>query len=185
MRSLFVLALVFCVSSAGVARADDKLYNVAADKSFVKYTLVHKAHTFVGTADKGVEGKVKLTGTTAQLMVRIPVANFDSGNSNRDSNMRDVVEATKFPNVELKAVAEGVTPVASGSTKHTLKGKLTFHGVTNNVEVPVTVTWNGKQAKVIGKFSISLEAYKIERPALLFVKVEDNLDIDVDLTITE
>ena len=34
-------------------------------------------------------------------------------------------------------------------------------------------------------FSISLEAYKIDRPSLLFVKVEDKLDLDVDLTITE
>ncbi|MCC6809465.1 MAG: YceI family protein [Deltaproteobacteria bacterium] len=178
-------AIAFCAAVPRIAVADDKLYSVAPDKSFVKYTLVHKAHTFVGTADKGIEGKVKLSGTTAQLMVRIPVANFDSGNNNRDSNMRDTVEATKFPNVELKAVAEGVTPQDGQKTKHTLKGKLTFHGVTNNVEVPVDVTWNGKSAKVTGKFSISLEAYKIDRPSLLFVKVEDKLDLDVDLTITE
>lgn len=182
MRSVLLAALVV-IGATRTASADDKLYSVQAGKSFVKYTLVHKAHTFVGTADKGIEGKVKLTGTTAQLMVRIPVGNFDSGNSNRDSNMRDVVEATKFPNVELKAIAEGVTP--GGSTKHTLKGKLTFHGVTNDVEIPVNVTWADKQAKVQGKFSISLEAYKIERPALLFVKVEDKLDLEVDLTIAE
>jgi polyisoprenoid-binding protein YceI len=167
------------------AHAEDKLYSVVADKSVVKYTLVHKAHTFVGTADKGIEGKVKLTGGAAQLMVRIPVVNFDSGNSNRDSNMRDTVEALKYPNVELKAVAEGITPQESGQTQHTLRGKLTFHGVTNPVQVPVDVIWSGKTAKVLGKFSISLEAYKIERPSLLFIKVDDKLDIDVDLTITQ
>jgi hypothetical protein len=182
MRLLMMSAIVFF---SGAALAEDKVYSVTDGKSFIKYTLVHKAHTFAGTADKGIEGKVKVVNGTAQLMVRVPVGNFDSGNSNHDSNMRDTVEALKYPNVELKALAEGVTPAASGTTKHTLKGKLTFHGVTNNVEVPVDVTWNGKSAKVVGKFSISLEGYKIERPSLLFVKVEDKLDIDVDLTITE
>jgi polyisoprenoid-binding protein YceI len=182
MRSFFVAAVLFI---AAAAHAEDKLYSVDPASSVVKYTLVHKAHTFVGTADKGIEGKAKITSGTAQVMVRIPVGNFDSGNSNRDSNMRDTVEATKYPNVELKAVSEGVSPQTSGTSKHTLKGKLTFHGVTNNVEVPVEVTWTGKTAKVQGKFSISLEAYKIERPSLLFVRVEDKLDLEVDLTLTE
>lgn len=182
MRILLFLALALTVPTAAQAQ-EDKMYSVQAGS--LKYTLVHKAHTFSGTADKGIEGKVKLSKGTAQLMVRVPVGNFDSQNANRDSNMRDTVEAAKYPNVELKALAEGVTPAASGTTKHVLKGKLSFHGVTGNVEVPVDVTWNGKTAKVTGKFAISLEAYKIERPSLFFVKTEDKLDLDIDLTISE
>ena len=184
MRTLFLLTLALMVTTAAQAQ-EDKAYSVQATQSFLKYTLVHKAHTFAGTADKGIDGKVKLSKGTAQLMVRVPVGSFDSQNANRDSNMRDTVEAIKYPNVELKALAEGITPAASGTTKHVLKGKLNFHGVTGNVEVPVDITWNGKTAKVVGKFSISLEAYKIERPSLFFVKTEDKLDIDIDLTISE
>jgi polyisoprenoid-binding protein YceI len=182
MRNFLFLALALSVTTAAHAQ-EDKAYSVQSGS--LKYTLVHKAHTFSGTADKGIEGKVKIAKGTAQLMVRVPVGNFDSQNSNRDSNMRDTVEASKYPNVELKAIAEGVTPAASGTTKHVLKGKLSFHGVTGNVEVPVDVTWNGKTAKVTGKFAISLEAYKIERPSLFFVKTEDKLDLDIDLTISE
>lgn len=169
--------------AAAPALAEDKVYSVGGG-SKVTYKLVHKAHTVVGIAKKDIEGKAKVSGGTAQLMVRIPVASFDSENSNRDAHMKESVEASKFPNVELKAVAEGVTPGTNG--KYTLKGKLTFHGVTNDIEVPVDATWSGsKSAKIAGKFSISLEAYKVERPSLLFVKVEDKLELEVDLNISE
>jgi len=169
---------------AGTARAeDDKIYSVDSH-SKVTYTLVHKAHTVVGVAKKDIEGKVKISKGAAQLMVRVPVANFDSENSNRDTHMKEAVEASKHPNVELKAVAEGVTPGTNG--KAVLKGKLTFHGITHDVEVPIDIVWSGaKSAKVTGKFSISLDAYKVERPSLLFVKVEDKLDLAIDFLIAE
>lgn len=169
--------------AAAPALAEDKVYSVAGG-SKITYKLVHKAHTVVGVAKKDIEGKAKISGGGAQLMVRVPVASFDSENSNRDAHMKEAVEASKFPNVELKAVADGVTPGTNG--KYTLKGKLTFHGVTGDIEIPVDAVWNGtKSAKVTGKFFVSLEAYKVERPSLLFVKVEDKLELEVDLTISE
>lgn len=180
-RTVSLMGLLLC-SAGAAAAADDKVYSVDG-KSKVTYHLVHKAHTVVGTAKKDIDGKVKFAKGGAQLMVRIPIASFDSDNSNRDAHMKEAVEAAKHPNVELKAIADGVSPGTNG--KAVLKGKLTFHGITNDVEVPVDVAWSGKSARVTGKFSISLEAYKVERPSLLFVKVEDKLDLDVDLTITE
>jgi polyisoprenoid-binding protein YceI len=190
MFSLLARSVGFVAISAflspwlgATAHAQDKVLSVDPKASSVKYKLVHKAHTVVGVARKDIEGKAKITGGNAQLMVRIPVAAFDSENSNRDAHMKEAVEASKYPNVELKALAEGVTPGKNG--KHTLKGKLTFHGNTHDVEVPVDVTWSGASAKVKGAFSISLEAYRVERPSLLFVKVEDKLDLEVDVTVSE
>src|SRR5690349_6047956 len=116
MMQIALLALLLAADEA-------KMYSIV-EPSQVKYTLVHKAHTVIGLAKKGVEGKAKLQGSTAQLMARIPVASFDSQNSNRDAHMKEAVEASKFPNVELKAIAEGVTPGQNSNT--TLKGKLTF-----------------------------------------------------------
>jgi hypothetical protein len=36
---------------------------------------------------------------------------------------------------------------------------------------------------VEGSFPVSLEAFGVERPSLLFVKVEDRIDIQVHLTM--
>lgn len=167
--------------------AEPHLYSVNSSKSVVGFTLVHKMHTVKGDAKKGVEGKAKLSDSGAQIAVRIPSANFDSGNGNRDQHMMEVIESGKFPYVELKAVSDTKLPAAfPGKTQAVLKGQLTFHGVTQPVEVTVDLAWeSAKSVRVTGKFPISLDAHKIERPSLMFVKVDDKLDIDVDLTLAE
>ena len=169
-----------------VARADD-LFSVTPDKSSVTYTLVHKLHTVHGVATKNIDAKAKLGPSGAQLAIRIPVASFDSGNGNRDEHMQEETEAAKFPSVELKAVVPGAKVQTSGTSTVTLKGKLTFHGVTQDVsEIPLTLTWaNAKDVTVKGNFAISLEGYKVERPSLLGVKVDDKIDLEVDLHMVE
>ena len=81
------------------------------------------------------------------------MAAFDSENSNRDSHMREAVEEAKYPFVELKAVADNIKP---GETKSaTLKGKLTFHGVTNPIEIPVTLAWTSPTSAKVTSASSS------------------------------
>ncbi|MGZ3457631.1 MAG: YceI family protein, partial [Archangium sp.] len=125
---------------------------------------------------------------TLQVAVRANVADFDSGNANRDAHMKETTEAEKYPTVEFKGVAAGVKMPTAFPSEQTvpLKGQLTFHGVKQPVEVPMKVTFtSAKDVKAEGKFQISLEAYKIERPSLLMVKVDDALDMDTKFQLQE
>ena len=66
----------------------------------------------------------------------------------------------------------------------TLRGELDFHGVKRPVEVPVTVQFGTDgSARVQGKLTVSLEAYQIERPSLLLVKLDDACTIAFDLKL--
>jgi polyisoprenoid-binding protein YceI len=142
---------------------------------------MHKVH---GTS-KRVEGKAVITPDgKAQVMVRVPVESFDTDNTNRDAHMKESVEAARYPMVELKAVADGMAPPASfpSTVKKTWKVQLVFHGVKQIFDVPVEVVWrDASTAQAKAEFHISLESYKIERPSLLFVKVDDDLGISADL----
>ena len=52
-------------------------------------------------------------------------------------------------------------------------------------DVPVEVTWESAQkARAKATLAISLDTYKVERPSLMFVKVDDELKIDAKLTFT-
>jgi len=180
----FFSSLCLALLVPALAHADD-LFSVG-DKSTVGYVLVHKLHTVHGVASKNVEGKAKLGAGGAQLAVRIPIVSFDSGNGNRDSHMQEVTEAAKFPNVELKALIPEAKVQASGTSTVTCKGKLTFHGVTQEVSVPLTLTWAGpKDVTVKGKFPVSLDGYKVERPSLMGFKVEDSVVVEIDLHMVE
>ena len=179
------LALLATLLLALPAAAQGQIYSVKKDASSLTYKLKHKLHEVVGTA-KPSDGKAKLLPDgTLQVAVRANVKDFDSGNSNRDAHMQEVTESAKFPLIDFKGVATGVKMPASfpGTVPVTLKGKLTFHGVTQDVSIPLTVTFtSAKEATATGSFDISLEGYKIERPSLLMVKVDDKLVLEPKLT---
>jgi polyisoprenoid-binding protein YceI len=158
--------------------------SVRPDASTVTYHIVHKLHRVDGVS-KRVEGRarVQAAGPT-QVAIRIPVESFDSGNTNRDAHMKEAVEAARFPLVELKAVVDGLSvpdhfPASVQKTSH---AQLTFHGITQSIDIPVTVRFDAAdKVAVTASFSVSLDAYKVERPSLMFVKIDDAMKIDVQL----
>jgi hypothetical protein len=188
MRNLTLVATVV-LAAASVARAQAPAtdFTVAGGDSSLTYHLVHKMHKVDGVSHK-VEGKAHLLPDgKAQVMVRAPSQSFDSGNVNRDAHMKESVEAAKYPWIELKALGEGLTPPSTFPTtqKKTFKAQLTFHGVQQVFDMPVEVTWESAQkARATATLAISLDNYKVERPSLMFVKVDDELKIDAKLTFT-
>jgi polyisoprenoid-binding protein YceI len=185
MKTLSRLVALPIFAFAVYAHADTVDFAVDAAQSKAEYHLVHKFHEVVGTSKK-CQGKARLTDGKAQIMVRIPVQSFDSGNVNRDEHMKETVEAAKYPEVELKALGEGITPPATfpGTTQANLKGQLTFHGVQQLLELPVTLVWESPtRVRAQTKFKISLDGFKVDRPSLMFVKVNDDLELSADLLL--
>jgi polyisoprenoid-binding protein YceI len=153
--------------------------------STLSYRVIHPLHAVNGVS-REVEGRARvLADGGVQVMVRVPVASFDSGNGNRDAHMREATEAGRFPFVELRAVGSGVIPAAGGAASPLrLSGELTFHGVTQHVDVPATVHWQGPdRVTVEAAFPVSLGAFHVERPALLFSKVEDEVNVTARLVL--
>jgi polyisoprenoid-binding protein YceI len=189
--SLAVLATLFLSTSAlaqEAAPAAPRMYSVKSSDSALTYRLKHKLHVVEGTA-RPTEGKARLMPDgTLQVAVRANVADFDSGNSNRDSHMKEATEEPKFPTIEFKGTASGVKVPTMFPAEQTvaLKGQLTFHGVKQAVEVPLKVVFtSAKDVTATGTFQISLEAFKVERPSLLMVKVDDALDLETKFQLQE
>jgi len=153
--------------------------------STLSFRLVHKLHEVTGVS-KAVEGKARLLPDgTVQVAVRARVETFDSGNANRDAHMLEATEAARFPLVMLKAVGAVAPPAAyPASATVTLRGELSFHGVTRPVEVPVEVTFaSARQATATARLPVSLDAHGVERPSLLFVKVDDAVVVTASLAL--
>lgn len=189
-RSSLALLATLLLSTPALAQeaAAPRTYSVRSEDSSLTYRLKHKLHVVEGKA-RPSEGKARLLPDgTLQVAVRANVADFDSGNSNRDAHMKEATEAPKFPTIEFKGVASGVkVPGAFPSEQAvTLKGQLTFHGVKQAVEVPLKVVFtSARDVTATGNFQISLEAFKVERPSLLMVKVDDALDLETKFQLQE
>jgi len=177
MPKTVVAAGLLCLLSASGAAAQDAkpvLYSVQPGKGRMTYKIVHKLHEVVGTSTKA-EVKVAVSADgQAKVMGRVPVSTFTSESDSRDVHMREVAEADKFPLALFKGVAQVTRPAGTGTVKAVFKGELDFHGVKHPIEIPVEVAFTSPtRAHVTTSFEFSLDAYSVERPALLFVKIDD------------
>lgn len=174
---------------AATARADAPPAGLTVDTSHsvMIYHLIHKLHKFDGVS-KQVSGKARLLpGGKVQVVITVPVASFDSQNVNRDAHMKETVEAARFPNVELKGVGDLPLPASFPATVDKIfKGQISFHGVQSQLDVPVKVIFDSPdKVRAEASLSLSLDAFKIERPSLLFVKVDDAMKVDVVIAFTK
>jgi polyisoprenoid-binding protein YceI len=181
-------AIVALLLSA--ATPEGRAFAVEPEKSVVRYHIVHKLHRVTG-ASSAIEGRgVLQPDGTALAMVRVPMASFDSGERNRDADMRDAVEAHRFPFVVFKGAVklDGSLLAASQETSvdARMDGEVELHGVKKPVTVPLRIVLSPDgTARAQGSFDVSLDAFGVKRPSLLFVKIDDRCRIDVDLALRE
>jgi len=151
--------------------------------SELRYHVHHKLHSVVGKSSD-IEGKALIQEDGRVLcMVRVPVASFRSGDGNRDAHMLETVEVDKYPYVVWKGMAT-VGPGALPTGGVAMTGELEFHGVSRPATVPVTIERAADgTVHVRGSLDVDLDAYRIDRPSLLFVKIDDLCRIEFDLVL--
>jgi len=144
-------------------------------------TVVHKLHEVKATT-KQLEGRALVQpGGEARVQVRAKIASFDSGNSNRDVHMREVTHDAEHPYASVKGTISGVTLPLAAPLSATLHSTVELNGEKQPVEIPIKLTPAGGGVRATFSFPISLDAFKVERPDLFFVKVDDQVVIDGDL----
>ena len=176
-------ALVIALAAAQLA---GRTLALEPAQSTVRFHVNHKLHKVDGQA-RTVEAKAAVGPDGRVLaMVRIPVTSLDSGDANRDANMREVLDVARYPFIVFKGVGNVSDTSPGASTEVTLKGELDLHGVKQPVEVParVEVAKDGT-IRLRGTTHISLEAFRIERPSLLLVKLDDDCRIDLDILLRD
>jgi hypothetical protein len=180
MTSTVLLVVAFLAQAPAATT-----YSVTMQKSAVNYTIVHKLHKVKATS-KLVQGKAVLKSDgSLQVMLRAPIGSFESGDGNRDEHMRETLEEGKYPFVTYKGVAKLAQGTLPATLDLVLDGELEFHGRKHGERIPIHLDRGGPTAAhATGHFAVSLDRYEIERPSLLFIKIDDACAIDFDLELT-
>jgi len=156
----------------------------------VRGTLSFDGHAtlgdFVGTTDS-VRGE--MTGSAGLAAVRGwvegRVAALNTGNGKRDRDLRKSMEVDSFPTMrfDLARVAIADEQLPSDSTAVTLRGRLTIHGVTHDVDIPARVWITADTIRVRGDFPLNLKDYRIGglSKMLGILKMHENIEVHVDL----
>jgi polyisoprenoid-binding protein YceI len=172
----------------GQAWAGRYVVDAGSKITFVANHPTHEVHA----ESKNVSGELAyepafpaaFTGVVGKP-IQAPWSSFDSGNANRDANMRSAVGAQAYPNITF--VPTGVSETMQSGTQLTgkMQGRLYINGVRREISVPVTIELaDPAQLRVRTSFSVKMTDYKIDPPSLLFVKTDDDVVIGVDLVLT-
>jgi len=161
---------VFIIASTVTAQL--KKIEALKKESSITYKLTHPLHEIEATS-KDSYCVINIDPAKKEIKsvsVQVDVTTFNSGNSNRDSHAMEVIDAISYPYVKFNS-----SGIAQNGDKIKVSGKLLFHGVTKDLVFDATPKWGNNKLTVTGDFVISLTAYKIERPSLLMIPVNDDL----------
>jgi len=185
-RFLFLLLLSAAVAllpPASHAQATVVTFDPAHTQ--ISMTLDATLHTVHGTF-KLKSGKIQFDPQTGKASgsIVIDAASGDTNDAGRDKKMhQDVLESSKFPEISFTAGSvKGAIP-ASGSAKVTLTGTFRVHGqdhpftLDGSVDAP-----SGGQVHVKAKFDIPFKKWGMKDPSNFFLKVGDNVAIEIDAT---
>jgi polyisoprenoid-binding protein YceI len=140
---------------------------------------------------KAVSGAMTITGTggsmvAQQLMVTVDLTQLQSSDAGaiRGSFQRDrfvgpnVLNTGQFPNATYQVASISI-PAAPAGGQQTLAthGKLTVHGVTKDVDIPLTGQVSGDKIEVVGSVGVDMTDYGIQPPSVGFTSVQPKVTI--------
>lgn len=165
-----MLACILLVTTS--SKAQERKVPADKDSTEIMYHLVHPLHK-IDAESKDVECAAEIDPSARSIKsvsVDVDVTTFDSGNSNRDSHAMEVIDAIDYPEASFVS-----THIQERGDSLFVTGKLTFHGVTHDVTISASPKWLPSEVIVNGGFDILLSDYKIERPSLLMIPVDNTL----------
>lgn len=135
--------------------------------------LVKKVHS----ESKELKGKMNCSASECEFLIAAPVKSFTSSDSNRDSNMMETTEASKYPVTSAKGKFPADKLKSKG--KWSLPVEVEFHGIKKEYTAEVEQT---KDMTFKADFILKLDQHKIDRPSLFGIKIEDEVPMTFNLT---
>ncbi|HEX6558421.1 MAG TPA: YceI family protein [Longimicrobiales bacterium] len=128
------------------------------------------------TGDPAASVAQLVTGAT----VVIPVEQLDCGNGKMNEHMRKALQADKNPNLAFSLDSYEV----SGTTA-TLKGSLEIAGTTRAIEIPATISEQGKEVRVKASKQINMKEWGVKPPSLMLgtMKVKEVVTLGIDVGV--
>jgi polyisoprenoid-binding protein YceI len=159
-------------------------YVIDDSKSKVVYYGNHPLHAWSGITNSiAVSSECKSTNQiNCNFEFRISFMSFYSGNDNRDSNMLYYLNAFLYPEI-IMTFDNFIIREYNNSV---IEGKLSINGTIKQIKIPIKVTLESeKKYSIKSLFSISLNDFNVEIPKLLFLSIDNDIKIDVDLFINK
>lgn len=140
-------------------------YNIDAAHSFANFSIRHVVSKTSGTFND-VTGVITLDPANlnaASVRATINVSSVNTGFAKRDEHIKadKYLDVAKYTQIQFESTKVTVT----SQTQAVMQGKLTMHGVTKTVDIPVKVLgygadpWGGQRAGFEGHVTLKASDY--------------------------
>lgn len=174
MKTTILIASLLAISFFAFADSQWVL-----QQSTLTYHVSHPLHQVDGVSH-AARGKGVCHAGQCDFLIAVPVKSFDSGDSNRDLHMLQVVKGGEFPMVTVRTHLP--ESAASSATIHA-DLDVDFAGQTAHYkDVPFQVSEQGNEAKLSGTIPSKLTDFKITPPSLLTIPIKNDIPVRVEMT---
>jgi polyisoprenoid-binding protein YceI len=97
------------------------------------------------------------------------------------------VESETYPKAQFTGKIKNfnLEELSSSPKEYDVDGKMTIHGVTKEISTKATLSMQSGGIKMVSGFIVRPEEYNIEVPKLLFKKIAQEVEVDVDFVMKE
>lgn len=177
-KNVIVMALVL---TASLSFAQDKFYTKTGKISFLSKAPLEEIEGKNKTVTAVVDSK---TGAI-QFAIQMKGFEFEKQLMQQHFN-ENYVESDKYPKSEFKGTITNNAAInykKDGTYNTKVKGQLTIHGVTKDVETTGTFKINGGKIDASSTFNVLISDYNIKIPSIVKEKVSDTIKITVDCSL--
>jgi hypothetical protein len=148
------------------------------EQATLTYYVSHLLHHVEGVSH-AARGKGVCSAGECNFLISAPVKSFDSGDSNRDLHMLQVVRGGEYPMVTVRTRIP-----ASGTTSDTIHADLSVEFAGHTVlykAVALQQTTQGAETRISGIIPATLSDFKIDPPSLLTIPVKNDMPVRVEM----
>ena len=178
-------------AGAAVCSAQEFQVDQSRERS-VRFISRAAIEEFDGVTDR-IDGYVLLDaaslgpttgGDDTEFHLEVDLASLDTGIGLRNRHMRDnYLEVSRFPYATFSGHLVRAEETASGDYRVTASGSFTVHGVTRPRELTCRVTPMGQAYRVVCAFEVLLTDHEIEIPKVMFLKLANEIRLELDFIV--
>ncbi|HLV93912.1 MAG TPA: YceI family protein [Candidatus Acidoferrales bacterium] len=171
-----ILAVLLLLTLPAIVRADSQW---VLEKSTLTYHVSHPLHEADGVSHEA-RGKGVCQAGQCNFLIAAPVKSFNSGDSNRDLHMIEVVRGAEFPMVVVRTELPEAE-IKAGPIHADLE--VQFAGQTAHYkQVLFQLTMQGGDISLTGTIPATVSDFKIDPPKLLMIPIKNEIPVRVEMS---
>lgn len=190
MVTRYPLVILLCVGALAPSAAQAQHWNLPADLSRdtmqITFELDTTWHTVEGSV-KEISGHLSLPNPkdprTIGATLTIPVASLDTESESRDEEMRDSMEASRFPTITVKVPqirpsCDEASLSVEPDCNYVTQATITIRDVTLPINLKGTIRRDAAGAILVeGTTQLDWSKFGVKDPSILIAKVHETVQI--------